>query len=519
MNKEQSVAKQDEKLHYNDEIKHQTKSLKKKLKKLSLEWISTSTSHGLPNIFRTKRLYLKFFWFICFLAATTICAFIIIASINSYLKWSVTVNTNVVTEIPLYFPAVTICNLNPFYKPRALKFFKDTILAYNLNFSLVLNELQKGQTAIGLTETLLDIFKSEAATNPDFNSTYRQQLGFNLDDMLISCSYGANICTANDFILLQNYDYGNCYTFNSGANSKVKTISSAGAMYGLQIELFSGDPNDELFIYKRGFYVVVHNQSNTPIMDSEGVYAGIGMETNIGIDRTFYFKQSHPYSDCIIDPASNLSSNSSIYQAMMNVLHEKAYRQKYCIKLCYQKAVIDRCSCYDPRYPNIFPRYQRKIIQSCRSSLNIDCLTDVQTEFDEIGVTSKCQQECPIECLVINNKAQVHVTTYPTNYYLNFLKLQTNLTRKYSNKTTLIEDIQNSVAKINIFYNEISYTALVETPTVTLNTLIGNIGGQLGLFIGISFLSLIEVVEFGFEILRTIYHHLVQNKVKIFSLH
>jgi hypothetical protein len=259
--------------------------------------ILTSTSHGLPNIFRANKVYLKIFWVICFLSSTVACSYVIICSIFSYFEWNVTVATTINYQMPVLFPAVTICNVNPFFRPRAFHFMSSTLQSYNLSYSIALDKLQNGQTALSITKTALNILKAEAATNPNFNSTYRENLGFYLDDMLVSCSFGVYNCSSSDFVLLQTYDYGNCYTFNSAFNSSIKTISAAGSEHGLQLELFAGDPNQEFSIYKRGFYVAVHNQSTTPIIDSEGVFASIGMETNIGISRTFNFKQSLPYSN------------------------------------------------------------------------------------------------------------------------------------------------------------------------------------------------------------------------------
>ena len=199
--------------------------------------------------------------------------------------------------MPVLFPAVTICNINPFFRARAFDFINSTLQSYNLSYSLALNKLKNGETAISITKTALNILKAEAATNPNFNSTYRTQLGFHLEDMLVSCTFGVINCSISDFTLFQTYDYGNCYTFNSASNSNIKTVSAAGSEHGLILELFAGDPNQEFSVYKRGFYVAVHNQSTTPIIDSEGVFASIGMETNIGISRTFSFKQSEPYSN------------------------------------------------------------------------------------------------------------------------------------------------------------------------------------------------------------------------------
>jgi hypothetical protein len=59
---------------------------KKKRIKLSLiKILSTSTSHGLPNIIRTERTSLKIMWLIFFIASLIFGVYICIKSIQAYL--------------------------------------------------------------------------------------------------------------------------------------------------------------------------------------------------------------------------------------------------------------------------------------------------------------------------------------------------------------------------------------------------------------------------------------------------
>ena len=108
-------------------------------------------------------------------------------------------------------------------------------------------------------------------------------------------------------------------------------------------------------------------------------------------------------------------------------------------------------------------------------------MKNIQQKVQESGVTNICEEElCPIECLTIDYSTRVHLATYPTDFYLQFLQLQPNLINRYSTRESISQDIKNSVAKLNIFYNEISYTALTESPALTWDTLLSNIGGTLG---------------------------------------
>ena len=54
---------------------------------------------------------------------------------------------------------------------------------------------------------------------------------------------------------------------------------------------------------------------------------------------------------------------------------------------------------------------------------------------------------------------------------------------------------------LNIFYDSYSYTTIQEVAKMDILDLISNIGGTLGLFIGMSFLSFAEVFEIFYLIL------------------
>jgi hypothetical protein len=76
----------------------------------------------------------------------------------------------------------------------------------------------------------------------------------------------------------------------------------------------------------------------------------------------------------------------------------------------------------------------------------------------------------------------------------------------------LIEFCNKGFLKVIISYDNLYYTSVDEVPAMNLNDLLGNLGGQLGLFIGISFLSLVELIELIVTLSLTVYY---QRKGKI----
>lgn len=79
-----------------------------------------------------------------------------------------------------------------------------------------------------------------------------------------------------------------------------------------------------------GARVVIHNQTYKPSIISEAVELSTNYMTNIGVVRSFYYKLSDPYSDCVKDANSVNGHDSPYYKAMFTILNVTSYRQKDC---------------------------------------------------------------------------------------------------------------------------------------------------------------------------------------------
>jgi hypothetical protein len=67
--------------------------------------------------------------------------------------------------------------------------------------------------------------------------------------------------------------------------------------------------------------------------------------------------------------------------------------------------------------------------------------------------------------------------------------------------TQVDEEIaRRSFVGLNLFYKELTYDISSESPQLTAITLFANIGSYLGLFLGVSVFSLVEIIQFLIEI-------------------
>ena len=81
----------------------------------------------------------------------------------------------------------------------------------------------------------------------------------------------------------------------------------------------------------------------------------------------------------------------------------------------------------------------------------------------------------------------------------------------YSNKFKNFEEVRKYFFSIYIYYEDLKYTIITQQPRSETFNLISNIGGTLGLFIGISFLSFIEILELIFEVFAILF----SNKISV----
>ena len=63
------------------------------------------------------------------------------------------------------------------------------------------------------------------------------------------------------------------------------------------------------------------------------------------------------------------------------------------------------------------------------------------------------------------------------------------------------EIAKNNFAYVYLFYNTLSYTLSIENPTMDIVALLANIGGTIGLFLGVSLLHVSELVEALIELI------------------
>jgi hypothetical protein len=146
-------------------------------------------------------------------------------------------------------------------------------------------------------------------------------------------------------------------------------------------------------------------------------------------------------------------------------LENEVYRQANCIEICMNKEINNKYNCSFPSY------YTIDGLKPCgdRSSYQYeDYLTQLKTEFYKI-----CENKCPKECDSVQFKIKSASEPYlDRDYFL-----------------------------IEFRFSDLSFLEINQIPKMNLFDIVSSVGGTLGLFIGVTFLSVVELLELSIDVL------------------
>jgi hypothetical protein len=449
----------------------QTTPTKELLKALLKEVLYNSFAQAIIKIILTPHLTLKLFLGIFVLASSGLASYLVINTLITFLSFGVSTTTRTINETPTLFPKITFCNVNSYATEYAYNFTRQTGL---LN----------------------------GGTLPDED---KKKLGHNLEDILISCSHNALKCNATNFTWSFDKVYGNCYTFNSGFDSSgnrmdLKQTSVAGAPFGLNL-MFYVNVYERLFsiasspplVDSLGAIIRIGNSSYSTFHTSPGILVSPGYHTNIVVKRHFKTILPEPFSNCKIDSSSlRLRPDEDFYNLIGQ--SEYSYSREYCFSLCLQNYIINNYNCSLNTLPLLYN------MSICDSSLTnrILYIDKVPTLMGTI-INEICLPLCRLECNQTLYETSVSFKQLIGAQYKAFIMSKSNLLADFINRSLDLTQIEKSIVRVNIYYESLSYTLSSELPQMDIVALLANIGGNLGLFLGVSFFSLCELVEMMIE--------------------
>ncbi len=237
------------------------------------------------------------------------------------------------------------------------------------------------------------------------------EIGVSKDDFIVNCKFQGEDCL-NDFTLLQDFRFLNCYTFKAPASHKLRK----GPEEGFSVVLKGADisnqqyynPNSNIANTK-GIRAIIHEPYTIPNLVSDAFEIMPGQSTNVAVTQTDMKRLNTPNSKCEPNFMTEISGN-------------KVKRtQETCLQDCMVSHILDACGC-------LTKEGTESEVMNRNSDHTKYCLymnlTDINTTFEngmcEVfhirktdAKTEACEEKCHWNCEETNYDQFMSTSIWP----------------------------------------------------------------------------------------------------------
>ncbi|XP_062584908.1 amiloride-sensitive sodium channel subunit alpha-like [Saccostrea cucullata] len=446
----------------------------KHIPKVCKEFTEYTSMHGIGRIGSGLFIIQKIGWLILFCISIGYCLFQTYTLYQQYL--SEPTNTIIKNEYgQIEFPKVSFCNLSPMKFSKMLtyenlfKIINETatltgvdMLDFGTNVEKYLNLYQfSGLLGIESTSDARNMFYQRMG---ELSLTNLVELSPKKKEFIISCEYQGRPCLLNDVTAYRDEFYGICYRF---IPSERNSVVSPGPQGGLTLTLNVDQQEYIPFIAGSAGVImdITRNEEDMenriPSMRRTGTLLSPNVETYIALSSVENIRIPGTEKKC----ADGLDNDVA-----------------ECIEYCVGMAAAKISGCAH-EYTFIGDQ------ALCSSLKEIESNEYARMNLD---ISTLCSH-CKIPCKELIYEKTLSMTTWPIDSYIPILKQQ--LKENGVNISQMDELDTSSYMKLHVFFSTLSTTMIKEEESYTFENFLSDIGGQLGLWAGISVLSLAEVVE------------------------
>jgi hypothetical protein len=138
--------------------------------------------------------------------------------------------------------------------------------------------------------------------------------------------------------------------------------------------------------------------------------------------------------------------------------------------------------------------------ETCILSEQLECSNRI-LDVKKFSLFEKCDAVCPLECNQTHYRYSMSSLAYSDANYVGSIKKNRIDAFRNRSKIDLSKSQMDRIVDISLFYDSLSFKRSIQTANLDVVLFFGNFGSDLGLFLGISMLSICEV----FGLLMDIY--------------
>jgi hypothetical protein len=424
-----------------------------------VEYTQSSTLHGISYISNpSKSTPRRSLWLLVFLACVGTQTYFASRAVKRYLNFPTTSTTEYLYVDSLEFPSISICNANPlrksYYKRHTASGSLPSLIFYNFGKRQMQSRdffITGRNDPMGLTERESLLLENQRAKDKvDLEDLFRT--GGHKYSKMVSCEdcnddakIQCNVSSRYWSPVASQVYQSVCYT-TTLYDRKHKNILANKT----NVEMFlDTQPNNYIFSMEPAVYLSIHAREDMPY---DFLYLkGGGYEYSVTIEQKEVHNLPYPYGTCV----------DTLNKKFVNPLK---YHPHYSYEACREEGITDlmqkHCGCH-------YYYHQGGSAPTC----NYTFMT-IKSEHD------KCWEKIRGD---LGNRASCNRACHNVKYTLQYRKEKA---------------IDSSIdIKLLIEFKELAYTKTSQSPAYPADSLFGEVGGQLGLFLGASLLTLMECLD------------------------
>ncbi|XP_060766454.1 acid-sensing ion channel 1B [Neoarius graeffei] len=420
--------------------------------------------HGANHIFVENKKFgvRQGIWAVSFLLALTLFLLQVADRVIYYMQYDYVTLLDERSAPNMIFPAITMCNYNTFRRSQIS--YSDLLFMGPL---------------IGYEDNMAPGF--QLAPEPDRQGArfslaeFYNRTRYRMDDMLLDCKFAGKDCGPEHWREIFTR-YGKCYTFNSGQDGQPLRISMKGGM-GNGLELMLDIQQDEYLpvwgetdetSFEAGIKVQIHSQDEPPFIDQLGFGVAPGFQTFVSCQEQRLTYLPPPWGDCRAEPMdSDFFTTYSITACRID---------------CETRYLVENCNCRMVHMPGDAPYCTPEQYKECADPA-LDFLVERDNDY--------CVCETP--CNMTRYGKELSFVKIPSKASAKYLAKKFNKTEQY---------IADNILVLDIFFETLNYETIEQKKAYELPGLLGDIGGQMGLFIGASILTILELFDYLYEVIK-----------------
>lgn len=465
-----------------------------------LTWTEAS-SEFLTNVSMVGARYLaeeesfkfrRFIWLIFILGGMGFMSWQFYDRVSYYVEYPTTTVLKREARDVLDFPVITICNANPFMKTYCWDEASKDILAvlYPSDPYTIWPDYSKVDMP-NLTDTQFENWRE-----------FMKYVAAKKETMVVTSMFGGcwwlgnaqepkcSIDSFNDDIVT---DYGSsCMQFNAASNETNSTLKAtrSGAGWGFSVLL----DTQLTWAYTKytpieGFRVFIHHKDTVPAMASQAFWVKPGVNAEVAISLVTEKSIGPPHTDCTDGSHKTLK-------------YYDKYTKSRCGRECLTDYIVEQCGCRHYWMPGNVTYCDPKQIQLC-----VD--PNVYRFISKGHIKNcDCRDDCTLHRYRISLSDAPMGTAWSTAMSAN--AVASGLIPGMSVEE-LTYHIKSNIVRLEVFFKTMTEEIIETKAAYTMFALFSDLGGALGLILGCTILTIMELIDF---LLTTIMKRRYKNKMQ-----